>query len=330
MIPLSYRPGGNMNILLISLPEKNKDMKLEATEVLPLALYSLSSVLKCQGYEVSIIDPCEFVYLDEKENAETTCVTLIEECLEEGYDIVGFSVNTFNWGITKTVVNQISWKKNTTVVLGGLHVSVFDEYSLLTTKADIIMRGEGELTWCELVATLKNVAPLDTIKGITYKSGKNIIRNPDRGAMTIEDLEALPLPDYELLPIDNPYVEMPVESSRGCQFSCSFCSIPHRHNWRGLCEIQVIERVKHAKRHMKNIMRGGNILFVDDCFSMHPKRAIKILDALHKCYGEEMKYFIEARISNILSGEFLEGFQRNLISQMQIGVECGYDEGLKK
>lgn len=40
-----------MNILLISLPEKNKDMKLEATEVLPLALYSLSSVLKCQGYE---------------------------------------------------------------------------------------------------------------------------------------------------------------------------------------------------------------------------------------------------------------------------------------
>lgn len=48
MIPLSYRPGGNMNILLISLPEKNKDMKLEATEVLPLALYSLSSVLKCQ------------------------------------------------------------------------------------------------------------------------------------------------------------------------------------------------------------------------------------------------------------------------------------------
>ena len=330
MIPLSYRPGGNMTILLISLPEKNKDMKLEATEVLPLALYSLSSVLKCQGYEVSIIDPCEFVYLDEKENAETTCVTLIEECLEEGYDIVGFSVNTFNWGITKTVVNQISWKKNTTVVLGGLHVSVFDEYSLLTTKADIIMRGEGELTWCELVATLKNVAPLDTIKGITYKSGKNIIRNPDRGAMTIEDLEALPLPDYELLPIDNPYVEMPVESSRGCQFSCSFCSIPHRHNWRGLCEIQVIERVKHAKRHMKNIMRGGNILFVDDCFSMHPKRAIKILDALHKCYGEEMKYFIEARISNILSGEFLEGFQRNLISQMQIGVECGYDEGLKK
>lgn len=80
-----------MNILLISLPEKNKDMKLEATEVLPLALYSLSSVLKCQGYEVSIIDPCEFVYLDEKENAETTCVTLIEECLEEGYDIANYA-----------------------------------------------------------------------------------------------------------------------------------------------------------------------------------------------------------------------------------------------
>ena len=43
-----------------------------------------------------------------------------------------------------------------------------------------------------------------------------------------------------------------------------------------------------------------------------------------------MKYFIEARISNIIIGKFLGNFQNGLISQMQIGVECGYDEGLKK
>ena len=69
-----------------------------------MKVFYFLSVLKCQGYEVSIIDPCEFVYLDEKENAETTCVTLIEECLEEGYDIVGFSVNTFNWGIIELLL----------------------------------------------------------------------------------------------------------------------------------------------------------------------------------------------------------------------------------
>ena len=45
MIPLSYRPGGNMNILLISLPEKNKDMKLEATEVLPHASAPVNKTL---------------------------------------------------------------------------------------------------------------------------------------------------------------------------------------------------------------------------------------------------------------------------------------------
>lgn len=319
-----------MNILLICLPEKNKNMKLEVAEVLPLALYSLSSVLKRQGCTVSIIDPCEFVYMSENENVEITCITLIEEYLKDRYDLVGFSVNSFNWGITKAVINQINWGGNTRIVLGGLHVNVFDEYSLLTTKADIVMRGEGEMTWCELIEVLKANASLDTVKGITYKDENKIIRNPDRRAMTIEELEALPLPDYELLPIDNPYVEMPVESSRGCQFSCSFCSIPHRHNWRGLCEMEVIERVKHAKRNMKNIMRGGNILFVDDCFSMRPQRAINILDSLHKYYGDEMKYFIEARISNILSGKFLDQFQKSIISQMQIGVECGYDEGLKK
>ena len=63
---------------------------------------------------------------------------------------------------------------------------------------------------------------------------------------------------------------------------------------------------------------------------MNPERAANILDSLYKCYGNKMKYFIEARISNIIIGKFLGNFQNGLISQMQIGVECGYDEGLKK
>lgn len=318
-----------MNILLISLPQKTERKKFEVLQVPSLALYSLGSVLKKYGHNISVIDPCEFIYTEGENNVEKACCTMIEEYLEEGYDIVGFSVNTFNWGITKEIVNHTNWNENI-IVLGGLHVSFFDEYALRNTKADIVMRGEGEITWCKLTDSIEKGKPLDTIHGITYKKGTKIVRNMDRNYMNVEELEDLPFPDYSLLPVDNPYLEMPVESSRGCQFSCSFCSIPHRHNWRGLCEDMVVTKVKHAEKYMKNIVQRGNVLFVDDCFSMNPERAVNILDSLYKCYGNKMKYFIEARISNIISGKFLDNFQNGIISQMQIGVECGYDDGLKK
>ena len=206
-------------------------------QVPSLALYSLGSVLKKHGHNISIIDPYEFIYTEGENDVEKACCAMIEEYLEEGYDIVGFSVNTFNWGITKEIVNRTNWGENRIVVLGGLHVSIFDEYALLNTKADIVMRGEGEITWCELADSIEKRKLLDSIHGITYKEGTRIVRNVDRKYMTTKELEDLPYPDYSLLPVDNPYLEMPVESSRGCQFSCSFCSIPHRHNWRDYVKI---------------------------------------------------------------------------------------------
>lgn len=82
--------------------------------------------------------------------------------------------------------------------------------------------------------------------GITYKLNGNVLRNEDEIELTVEEMENTPYPAYELLPSSNPYTQLPVETSRGCRFSCAFCSIPHRRNWRGLSVEHVIKRVKHA------------------------------------------------------------------------------------
>ena len=78
------------------------------------------------------------------------------------------------------------------------------------------------------------------------------------------------------------------------------------------------------------IMENDNILFVDDCFSIDTDRAIQILHFINKRYNGSKKVFIEVRISNIIKGNFLEKIPPNIIYGMQIGVECGYDEGLNK
>lgn len=143
-------------------------------------------------------------------------------------------------------------------------------------------------------------------------------------------MEDTPYPAYELLPSSNPYTQLPVETSRGCRFSCAFCSIPHRRNWRGLSVDHVIKRVRHALQFKGNINRGTRLLFVDDCFTANGERAISVFKKLHRLYGYTEKVFIEARVTDILKNEILQNIPLQMVSSMQIGVECGYNEGLKK
>ncbi|WP_303865127.1 hypothetical protein [Alkalibaculum bacchi] len=76
-------------------------------------------------------------------------------------------------------------------------------------------------------------------------------------------------------------------------------------------------------------MDNDLILFVDDCFSVDTDRAVAILNKLHRSYGGTKKAFIEARISNIIGKGFLDKIPHSVLYGMQIGVECGYDQGLK-
>lgn len=167
-------------------------------------------------------------------------------------------------------------------------------------------------------------------RDVTYKLNGNVLRNEDEIELTVEEMENTPYPAYELLPSSNPYTQLPVETSRGCRFSCAFCSIPHRRNWRGLSVEHVIKRVKHALQFKDNINRGTRLLFVDDCFTANGERAINVFKKLHRLYGYTEKVFIEARVTDILKNQILQNIPLQMVSSMQIGVECGYNEGLKK
>ena len=92
----------------------------------------------------------------------------------------------------------------------------------------------------------------------------------------------------------------------------------------------VIKRVKHALQFKDNINRGTRLLFVDDCFTANGERAINVFKKLHRLYGYTEKVFIEARVTDILKNQILQNIPLQMVSSMQIGVECGYNEGLKK
>jgi radical SAM superfamily enzyme YgiQ (UPF0313 family) len=129
--------------------------------------------------------------------------------------------------------------------------------------------------------------------------------------------------------LENLYLGIPVETSRGCRYNCTFCSILHRRNWRALTVEAVVEKIKRALNYL-NRVKLNNIHFTDDYFCGDLQRSIDILKWIETC-ETHFKLHFEARVNDFLHPiDFLKALPGDRISELHMGIECGYDEGLKR
>jgi len=210
-------------------------------------------------------------------------------------DVVGISC-CFTIGINFALrIAKESKKQGFAIVLGGWHPS-FDYSEVLKYPfVDVIVRGEGEITFRELVKNRN----LEEIKGISYKDNGNIINNIDRPL--INDLNKLPLPARKLRNKKSYFqiFQMPIdviETSRGCPFKCTFCNI-HLF-YRGTYRTKSIERVIQELKIISSQKKGQNVLIVDDNFTAKMKRVEKICDLIIK-EGIKLDFICQSRIDVI-------------------------------
>ncbi|MFW9950839.1 MAG: B12-binding domain-containing radical SAM protein [Candidatus Thorarchaeota archaeon] len=220
---------------------------------------------------------------------------IMKEIYEFRPDIVGISC-CFTIGINFALrIAKESKKKGFSIVLGGWHPS-FDYSEVLKNPfVDVIVRGEGEITFRELVKNRN----LEEIKGISYKDNGSIINNPDRPL--IKDLNKLPLPARELRNKKSYFqiFQMPIdviETSRGCPFKCTFCNI-HLF-YRGTYRTKSIERVIQELKIISSQKKGQNVLLVDDNFTANMKRVEKICDLIIE-EGIKLDFICQSRIDVI-------------------------------
>lgn len=104
-----------------------------------------------------------------------------------------------------------------TVVVGGPHPSA-KPGDLLYKGADIVVVGEGEKTFQELVIALRNKNPISQLKGISFlDKEKNIQIQPRNEPINLNDYPPF-APDRELYSA--------IEITRGCKFGCTYCQVP--------------------------------------------------------------------------------------------------------
>lgn len=201
-----------MRILLI-----NPYYPISETPSPPLGLAYLGAALEQAGAQVKILDYVVF---------PCTQSGLETEVRHFKPHIAGATAVTMTFDHARQVLTDIKTiDPEILTVMGGPHVT-FRAFETLkeVPKLDVIVLGEGELTFVDLIHAVRNAQRLDRVSGIVFRTGSDMTTTSKRPF--IHNLDILPLPARHLLPLGRyRTLSLPgtLTTSRGCPFRCIFC-----------------------------------------------------------------------------------------------------------
>lgn len=282
----------------------------------PLGLGYIAAVLERQ-HDIKVID----VGVERLNND-----SLRKSISKVSPEIVGITSDTLTFQraieIAK-VVKQVGRK--IIVVIGGAHSNVLPAYPLKYDCFDISVYGEGERTVGELWDRIEKGESYEDIKGIAFRGRDGIIVNPKREL--IENLDELPLPARHLFPMNRysggsalfAHPVYPIGTSRGCPFSCAFCSnnVVFGRKYRFRSSESVVNEIEL----LINEYNAKGIYFREDLFTVNEKRVIALCDAIRK-RGLDFDWECESRV-NTINEEMLTVMKRAGCKQIWFGVESG-------
>ncbi len=256
----------------------------------PLGLGYLASSLRRAGFRVRIVD-------DLVERLSW------EELLKRIRDslIVGITSTTATFNAALRYAKMIKEKlPNVFVILGGVHVTFKPLDALKSSFVDAVCVGEGEETVVEVAEKIEAGRSLEGVRGIIYRSGERIVRNPPRGF--IEDLDSIPFPAYDLMPLEKYTVlgsrleHFPMITSRGCPFGCRYCSssLFMGRKFRARSAENVVDEMEW----LASEFGAKHIAFSDDTFTLSRRRVEAICDEIRK-RSLEISWSCSSRVDTI-------------------------------
>jgi radical SAM superfamily enzyme YgiQ (UPF0313 family) len=289
--------------------------------------------------EVAVLD-CRALQLGTAE--------MIERVKENSPDAVFLGTRLITDGGAKPIVHQIecmtvlkeSFPKLTTI-MGGLGVSPMARELLnLAPQIDYILVGEIEPALTELLAELKREQPrLNEVLGLVHRNDSTIVRNPPRPLLP--DLDQLPMPAYDLFPMDKYIGFSRIEhyneavTSRGCEGACSFC-----YEW-GLIDPRrsgdfFVHRTRSGKLvadeiELLNKTYGVKALnFLDDDFNSNRQKMLDLLNELES-RQLDIHWFFMGRARNLIrDADLIPRMRKAGCYQVLFGIEVGTDEELSQ
>ena len=309
-----------LRILLVSPPTDSAIKKTLGVSGPPLGLAYLASVIRREGHEVRIVDSLTEDYtFDDLRRVmrsyypDAVGITATTSMMPDAYAVAA---------IAKEINPEIM------VIMGGPHVTFVPDLTFQECPhVDVIVRGEGEEIIRQLLSVLQGRRKLKEIRGISYLENGVVKHNPPMPL--IENLDSIPIPAYDLLPMEKYRVEGlrfgAIMTSRGCPFQCIFCSssLLFGKRWRGHSPERVLQEI----RILYDDFGVREIEFLDDTFTLNRKRARKIADMIVE-EGLDISWTASSRV-NTFDAETGRRMKRAGCHTVYFGIESGSQKTLE-
>jgi len=308
------RPTKRKFVLLFS-PNPTKGGK----RLVPIPLLAISSFIE-NDYDIRIFHSYDRQdYMKALEHLdEAICVGI---SAMTGYQI------TDGLAFAKLVRNTNS---KVPIIWGGVHGTINPVQTAQSPFVDIVVRGQGEETFAELVQALDQGKSLDNILGITYKKDGRIINNPDRHYKSINEFP--PIPYHVLGDTINKYIKknsfadrnLIYLTSAGCPFRCRFCYLGNPIFERAYDPYPAERVIEEVKRLVESYHITG-VEMRDSNFFINEKRCRDIFTGLIK-EGIKVKISVlNGRADQLanLDDSFWGLMSRAGVAQVLVGAESG-------
>lgn len=280
-----------MRVLLVQPPSPGI-YDLIGVKLPPLGLAYLAA--SCQNaHSITIVD----LQVEERRRLEEE----LRRC-----DLVGITTTTSTFPEALRIAQRAK-DYGRTVVMGGYHATFQDEETLQSGVVDYIVRGEGEGIFAQLLDALEKGTPPEHVPGISFLKEGKLLRTPS--PLPPQDLDALPFPARELLPLSKYWMTqlegeplVNVITSRGCPFACKFCASSQfsGRKWRARSPKSILRELEIVYFDLG--FRA--IAFVDDNFTLLPERVEHLCDEIER-RNMKLRWWCFSRADTIVHHESL-------------------------
>jgi anaerobic magnesium-protoporphyrin IX monomethyl ester cyclase len=288
----------------------------------PLGLLYVAKMLENDGDAVSILD---FSAEPFDEHKLITAVGLA--------DAVGMTVLSSSVNEAKKLIDLIKQQRpDIPIIIGGPHCALQGEKTLEETQADISVQGDGEMVITDIKQAINKKKDFSVIPGIAYRTTSGIKHGPP--AQLICDLNTIPFPARHLVKHYvygreyNPRLKAgeftSIITSRGCPYTCRFCS-------RGSISMQRyrMRSTENIIAELKEIQQQGyrHVVFSDDCFPANTKQAYSLFDAIIS-EKLDLRFSVTATRVDLADEGLYKKMRQAGVTHIQFGLESGNQDVL--
>jgi radical SAM superfamily enzyme YgiQ (UPF0313 family) len=285
--------------------------------VFPNALGALAPYLRREGHEVRTFHV-----------ARRRQMKQIPGLLAEfAPQVVGISAVTCETPIIRPVGEMAKkWNPEVPVVVGGIHGIVAPETLFADPNVEAVCAGEGELAFAEYVHRLEAGQDVSTTPNFAFRKAGRIVRNPP--LPFIQDLDSLPMMDRDVADlqetIDANNGVLNVIFSRGCPWTCKFCSNRHiRQAGTGdYARLLSPQKAMEELEQIKARYRFSHVLFRDDTFTWNRDWALEMIHEFRQRFAHPFDIF--SRV-DCLDDEMLAELAEAGCKHIFIGLDSGND-----